>query len=208
MPVALTPHAASPRAIRISDLRTVSPAVIGAVEHAANTLRAFNDALLLVCRYVIIVIVGVLAVILIAAVLWRYGFNSAISWSEEGCKYLMVWLAFLGAPIALRQFAHINVDLLHQASPPRIRQALQVVVALTIAFTMAILVWKGVAFTKLGIRQIASSFNLSMGYMYVAVPIGAALTGLVAIEHALRSVVGVGDPSRGLHEEHATVSVE
>lgn len=182
--------------------------MIDFVERLADGLQWANDLLLRLCRQVVIVIVGVLAVILVAAVIWRYGLNSAISWSEEGCKYLMVWLAFLGAPIALRRFAHINVDLLHKAASPRIRQALQLVVSLTIVFTMVILVWKGAAFAKVGMRQVASSFSLSMVYMYVAVPVGAALTALVAVEHALRSLVGISDPARGLHDDLAGMPLD
>lgn len=174
--------------------------MIAPIDYAATALERMNNALMAVCRYLIIIIVAVLAVVLIASVVWRYGLNSAISWSEEGCKYLMVWLAFLGAPIALRNFAHINIDLLAKAMPPRVRQFLHVLVSLIIVCTMGVVFWKGVGFTQLGMRQVASSFNLSMFYMYIAVPVGSALTSVVAIEHAMRGLVGIFDPERGLYE--------
>lgn len=174
----------------------------------ADSLQRMNDALMLVGRYLIIMIVGVLAVILIAAVVWRYGLNSAISWSEEGSKYLMVWLTFLGTPIALRRFAHINIDLLAKAMPPRIQQLLHFVVSVIIICTMGIVFWKGIEFTQLGMRQVASSFNFSMFYMYVAVPIGAGLTCLVALEHAMRALIGIGDPKLGLDDRIAVFEEE
>ena len=180
--------------------------MITTIERVADQLGRFNDALMRVCRYLIILIVATLAVILICAVFWRYVLNSAISWSEEGSKYLMVWLTFLGAPIALRHFAHINIDLLINALPPRLQQTLHFLVSLIIVFTMAILLWKGIGFAQLGARQVASSFNFSMLYMYVAVPIGAGLTLLVAIEHSLRSLIGISDPERGLHEDVSVLS--
>ena len=65
-----------------------------AIERAADALGRFNDTLMVACRYAIMLIVAALAIILIAAVFWRYVLNSAISWSEEGSKYLMVWLTF------------------------------------------------------------------------------------------------------------------
>jgi TRAP-type C4-dicarboxylate transport system permease small subunit len=182
--------------------------MIQAIEQAANYLGRFNDALMRVCRYLIILIVGTLAVILICAVFWRYVLNSAVSWSEEGSKYLMVWLTFLGAPIALRHFAHINIDLLIKALPLRLQQVLHLLVSLIIVFTMAILLWKGIGFAQLGARQVASSFNFSMLYMYVAVPIGAGLTCLVAIEHSLRALVGIVYPERGLYEDLSLLAQE
>jgi TRAP-type C4-dicarboxylate transport system permease small subunit len=178
------------------------------ISRIADALQYLNDILLGICRYLIIIIVAVLAVILFSAVVWRYGLNSAISWSEEGSKYLMVWLTFLGTPIALRRFAHINIDLLAKAMPARIQQALHFIVSVIIIFTMSIVFWKGVEFSQLGMRQVASSFNLSMLYMYIAVPIGSALTCLVALEHAARALAGIINPELGLDDQIAVFDDE
>jgi len=160
-----------------------------------------NDRLLAICKMMIIAIVALLAAILIAAVFYRYALNNAIAWSEEGAKYLMVWLTFLGAPIALRQAAHINIDLLVKIFPPRGRQAFYLGINLVIMMTMGILLWKGWAFAELGARQVASSFTISLFWMYVAVPIGSALTCLVALELSLKAVLGIADPKNGIDED-------
>ena len=166
-----------------------------------NVLNRINGLVAFFCRYLIIVIVAALAVILIAAVVCRYGLNSALSWAEEGSKYLMVWLTFLGTPIVLRQFGHINIDLLVKALPARLKQLLYVFIYSVILFTMAVIFWHGAKFTEVGMRQVASSFNLSMLYMYIAVPIGAFLTCLVAFEYLLRAVRGVLKPESGLVDD-------
>lgn len=176
-----------------------------ALASAAAFLARINDHLLRTCKYLIISIVALLAVILIAAVFYRYALNNAIAWSEEASKYLMVWLTFLGAPIALRNAAHINIDLLIKLFPPRGRQAFYLAINLVIIVTMGILLWKGWEFAELGARQVASSFNVSMVWMYVAVPIGSALTCLVAIELALRAAVGIADPAEGIDENMTAV---
>ena len=169
-----------------------------AVQSAIDVLGHINKLLLAVCKYLIIVIVAVIAAILIAAVIYRYGLNSAISWAEESSKYLMVWLTFLGTPIALRNFGHINIDLIYKVIPPRIQQFFYFIVSLIILTTMSIVFLKGLSFAEMGARQVASSFNLSMWYMYIAVPIGSCLTMLVAFEQALRAMVGMVDPENGL----------
>ncbi|MEZ5729092.1 MAG: hypothetical protein R3E48_14495 [Burkholderiaceae bacterium] len=63
---------------------------------------------------------------------------------------------------------------------------------------MGVVLWKGIGFAELGARQVASSFRLSMFYLYVAVPVGAGLTVLVALEQALQALAGVFDPAKGL----------
>lgn len=168
------------------------------LQSAIDVIGTINKLLLVVCKYLIIVIVAVIAAILIAAVIYRYGLNSAISWAEEASKYLMVWLTFLGTPIALRNFAHINIDLIYKVIPPILQQLFYLIVSLIILTTMTIVFLKGLSFAEMGARQVASSFNLSMWYMYIAVPIGSALTMLVASEHALQSLVGVFNPEKGL----------
>ena len=189
----------------LRDLSAQDERAMTAIAAAASLLERINDRLLAICKWLIIGIVAVLAVILIAAVFYRYALNNAIAWSEEGSKYLMVWLTFLGAPIALRHAAHINIDLLVKLFPPRGRQAFYLGINLIIITTMGILLWKGWEFAQLGARQVASSFNFSMVWMYVAVPIGSALTGLVAIELALKALLGIADPSQGIDEDMAAI---
>lgn len=178
------------------------------IDRAATWLERLNDALLAFCRYALITIVGVLAVILIAAVFWRYALNNAIPWSEEISKYLMVWLTFLGAPIALRHAGHINIDLLMKLFADRGQQVFHLIIHLIIIVTMGIVLVMGIGFTQLGARQVASSISISMAYMYVAVPFGAALVTLVAIEHSLKALVGIADPARGLKIDHDSIAEE
>ncbi|MCB2055982.1 MAG: TRAP transporter small permease [Geminicoccaceae bacterium] len=177
--------------------------MVNALAAAASGVGRLNDAILWVCRWAVILIVAALAVILGAGVFWRYVLNDAIAWSEEGSKYLMVWLAFLGAPIALRHNAHVNVDLLVALLPGRARQASHLLVAVIILATMGVLVWQGALFAAQGARQVASSFGMSMVWVYGVVPAGALLMGLVALEHGLKAAVGIRDPDRGFKEDHA-----
>ncbi|MEO1019753.1 MAG: TRAP transporter small permease, partial [Pseudomonadota bacterium] len=144
-----------------------------------------------------------IAVILFCAVFWRYVLNDAISWSEEATKYLMVWLTFLGAPIALRHGGHINIDILLKAVPPRATQFLLCVINLLIVATMSIMVWKGYGLAEMGARQVASSFSVSMVWMQSAIPVGSALILMVALEHMLKALYGIAHPEEGLNLEAA-----
>lgn len=182
--------------------------MIATADAAASGLARLNDGLLWLCKYALIAVVAILALILTAAVFWRYALNNAIPWSEELAKYLMVWLTFLGAPIALRHGSHINIDLLQQLMPPRGQQLFHLLIHLLVVATMAIVFWYGISFAQLGARQVASSFRFSMLWMYVAVPIGAALVALVAVEHCLKSLLGIVDPARGLVIDHGSVAEE
>jgi TRAP-type C4-dicarboxylate transport system permease small subunit len=62
---------------------------------------------------------AVMVVLVFGNVVLRYVFNSGIATSEELSRWLLVWLTFLGAIVALRQHAHLGVDTLVRALPPR-----------------------------------------------------------------------------------------
>src|SRR5215216_6676208 len=62
---------------------------------------------------------AVMVVLVFGNVVLRYVFNSGIATSEELSRWLLVWLTFLGAIVALRQHAHLGVDTLVRMLPPR-----------------------------------------------------------------------------------------
>jgi TRAP-type C4-dicarboxylate transport system permease small subunit len=66
---------------------------------------------------------AVMVVLVFGNVVLRYAFNSGIAISEELSRWLLVWLTFLGAIVALREHAHLGVDALVRALPPRGRLA-------------------------------------------------------------------------------------
>ena len=69
-------------------------------------------------KFVIALCLAVMVVLVFGNVVLRYVFNSGITVSEELSRWLLVWLTFLGAIVALRQHAHLGVDTLVQMLPP------------------------------------------------------------------------------------------
>src|SRR5882757_5034459 len=61
---------------------------------------------------VIALCLAVMVVLVFGNVVLRYGFNSGITVSEELSRWLLVWLTFLGAIVAVREHTHLGVDTL------------------------------------------------------------------------------------------------
>jgi TRAP-type C4-dicarboxylate transport system permease small subunit len=55
---------------------------------------------------------ALMAVLVFGNVVLRYGFNFGITVSEELARFLFVWLAFIGAILALKEGEHLGVDTL------------------------------------------------------------------------------------------------
>lgn len=65
----------------------------------------------------------IMVVLVFGNVVLRYGFSTGIAWAEEISRLMFVWLIFLGAILALRQHAHIGVEILQKKLPPSWRRA-------------------------------------------------------------------------------------
>jgi TRAP-type C4-dicarboxylate transport system permease small subunit len=72
-----------------------------------------------VLKAAIALCLAVMVVLVFSNVVLRYVFNSGIATSEELSRWLLVWLTFIGAIVALREHAHLGVDSLVRALPPR-----------------------------------------------------------------------------------------
>jgi len=71
-----------------------------------------------ILKFAIAICLAAMVVLVFGNVVLRYAFNSGIAMSEELSRWLLVWLTFLGAIVALRQHAHLGVDTLVRALPP------------------------------------------------------------------------------------------
>jgi TRAP-type C4-dicarboxylate transport system permease small subunit len=67
---------------------------------------------------VIALCLAVMVVLVFGNAVLRYGFNSGITVSEELSRWLLVWLTFLGAIVAVREHSHLGVDSLVRMLSP------------------------------------------------------------------------------------------
>ena len=59
-----------------------------------------------------------MTVMVFGNVVLRYAFNSGITLSEEISRWLLVWMTFIGALIALKEGGHLGTDVLTSRLPP------------------------------------------------------------------------------------------
>ena len=180
-----------------------------ALKRIERLLHAGNQGLLLVCKVATIGLVLAIASVICAGVFYRYVLSDALSWSEEIAKFLMVWMTFTGAPIALREGGHVAIELLPNALPARLRQAAQLATFVIILGLMAVFVHQGTVFAWNARMQIAATltFGFSLFWIFVAIPVGGALMFCIALEFALRALRGVaGDPEVDEEDRPALVA--
>src|SRR5690606_9356030 len=128
---------------------------------------------------------GIMLVVASVSGLWqiisRFVIEQPAEWSEVTVRISLIWMVFLGIPLAFRQGAMISVDLLYRKSGPRLRRALDWLIFLTSLTLMLAILWWGYDYTyRTRFQTIPGLEFLTMVWAYSAMPVGAAFS-LVAI---------------------------
>jgi TRAP-type C4-dicarboxylate transport system permease small subunit len=149
----------------------------------AGLFRRAMDYLYLVC-----VVIGCTALVLISAVIpWavftRYVLNSAASWPEPLAVLLTIVLTFIGAAAGYRLNLHMSVSYFADKLPASLRRLLDVVVqSLMALIALFMVVWGSRLVEVTWYNTIADFPFLSVGVTYLPIPIGGVCLLLFIIE--------------------------
>jgi TRAP-type C4-dicarboxylate transport system permease small subunit len=111
-------------------------------------------------------------------VVGRYGFDVSYAPAEEISTFLMIWVAYLGAGLALREGRHAAIDMLQDRLPVRLRRPLRVLLGAVILAFFGALAWLGVRMSIFGWDQETIATQIPTGIPYLAIPLGAVMLGL------------------------------
>ena len=122
---------------------------------------------------VIILMMIVMGSSIFIQVFSRYVLNRPPSWSEEVARYLFIWISLVGSAVVIRQRRHVDVSILMDALPRRIRLVIDLVSDMAVLFFLGVLCWVGIGLTGVANRQLSPALEVPMSFAYVAMPIGA-----------------------------------
>lgn len=143
-----------------------------------------------ILKGVIAAFLAIMVVLVFGNVVLRYAFNSGITVSEELSRWLMVWLTFLGAIVALREHSHLGVDTLVRAlsaTGKRICFVLSYCLMLYADWLLLAGSWRQTVIT---IGDRAPATNLSVGIFYSAGIVFGVSAGVILIYDLVRVLTG------------------
>jgi TRAP-type C4-dicarboxylate transport system permease small subunit len=108
-------------------------------------------------------------------VFFRFVIYIPFPWSEEGARYLMIWMGMVGAATAMRYGRHIGVTVLIERLPPRVCRFLSPFTDLAMVAFLVVMAKEGFRLAVENAVQYSPAMNLPMLVPYLAIPIGAAL---------------------------------
>lgn len=133
-------------------------------------LRKASDQLDTVFRFALFLTLSSMIVLITAQVIFRV-FFTALSWSEELSRYLLVWSSFIGTSVAFKKGAHIAVTFAVDMLPGKIQKLVQSLSCILMALFFGITIWYSIFLFNVQVFQVSPAMGLKMRYIYMIIPI-------------------------------------
>ncbi|WP_417521760.1 TRAP transporter small permease [Marinobacter sp.] len=115
-------------------------------------------------------LIGVITLQIVSRVLF-----SAVGWTEEVSRFLLVWITFLASTLAFQRGRHIAVTFAVDALPVQLRKGARILATLAVLGFLVALVVIGYRYMQVQSYQKSASLRLSMTYVYAVIPLSAAI---------------------------------
>ena len=115
-------------------------------------------------------------------IITRFILEQPAEWSEVLIRFSLVWMVFLGIPMAFRQGAMVCVDVIYRWSPAGLRRVLDWVVLLASMVLVLVIIWWGWDYANRGkVQTVIGLENVTMFWAYLALPVGGVfcIIGLI-----------------------------
>jgi TRAP-type C4-dicarboxylate transport system permease small subunit len=143
--------------------------------------RFFRRLIALVEWWAVLLIV-LMVFLVTLGVFFRYFLNSSLTWYDEFASYLLVWLTFYGAVVALHRRRHIGFEVIVEKFTPGPRRVLEFISeSFVLGFQVVLFVYGWLLTHKMGDETAISLAWVKMGWIYSVLPITGGLMLLISL---------------------------
>ena len=136
-----------------------------------------------------------LFVVLVLVVMWqvftRQVLASPSGWTTTVSQYLFIWLVLFSVAMVFGERGHVAVDFFARLLPRPAQRATNVLVSLSVlAFAVLGLIWGGIRGMAISWDQMIPGLPVTVGQMYLALPVAGVLIAVFALEDVVRAARG------------------
>lgn len=151
-------------------------------------------------RWLATVAIGIMVLVILLQVFFRYVLNNALPWPDEAARFLMLWMTGLMAPSAYRWGGFVAIDMFREMIGHKAGLILNIIL---LVISLAVLV----VALQLGLKHINSGWlfassslrvplqlvggdpvKVKLAYMYMSLYVGFVAMTAVNIEMILKSL--------------------
>lgn len=108
-------------------------------------------------------------------VIYRYVLHSALFWTEELSRYMMIWCAYLAMSMVVRDEQNVKVVFAVNLLPEKARRVVEVLAQLIVVVLLFIMFWGSVRHMRILRLQTSPALGIKMVWPYLSVTVGSVL---------------------------------
>ena len=169
-------------------------------------LVGFNTIILKLGRQLAWIAIGLMVVIILIQVYFRYVLNSALPWPDEAARFLMLWMTGFIAPSAYRWGGFVSIEMLFRMLPSRMVKIVTLMLLMISLLVLVVGLQFGLKHVESGWLFTSSSLKwplhligmeairVKLAWMYLSLPVGLAMMTLVNVELIIKNFLWLWNP--------------
>lgn len=133
-----------------------------------------------VLKSVSAIVLFVIIMITTISIFFRYVLNNSLSWPEELCCFLLIYLAFMTAGLATVEKAHVTADFVSGFIKGKAKQILSWVIRILEIVFFVVIAYAAITLMPT-LRQISPALEIARQWYYVPVAVMCIYMALVVV---------------------------
>lgn len=149
---------------------------------------------------VLAVLIVLMLIIGSMQVFYRYVLRNSLSWSEELLRYMYVWITMLGISMGIRKKGLSCISSFTDFIEKKSKAGRHVLAAIGFIFQILVFLLMAVYGSKLCLLsagQMSPALRISMGAVYLAMPVGGVLALLYSVDEIVSYIKQARGGERG-----------
>ncbi len=124
-----------------------------------------------------------ITLIMFLQVVMRYVFKNALPWPEESCRYIFIWLSYIGISYSIKENSLMKVDIVHTLCP-KVAPYLNVLGDISIFIFCILMIKPGFAQVQkvMSMNTVSAAMSFPMWVVFLSLLVGVILGALRMIQ--------------------------
>jgi len=153
-------------------------------------MKKFVDSLETLQSILAILLFIALVVVVFLQVVSRYIFHNPLIWSEEVARFLLFWVALMGASLSVKTKRHFTIEFFtpEKIQNKTLKRIFQIIPNFCIVLFGLLMIIVGFKYCLMGRLRVGPSSNIKMLYIYLAIPIAGITMVIYSLYHIVHIV--------------------
>lgn len=141
-------------------------------------------------RYLLLPLYALIVIVIFVEVFRRFVISYSSIWAEEVARYAFIYVSWIGASAAIKERAHIRIDVILPLVSERTRAVIIIIGDLITLALAVIAFWWSLESVLVSVKfgSVTHGLRISLAWFLAAVPIGFAMMFVRLIQSIIRDV--------------------